>query len=885
MMEHDHRPVSGRRLRPSERPLSGIHAAVAWPKLEARRRSVSPCADSGAATLATSAGGVGLVPSTTSLPALVPAADLPQSPPGPAERASQSDSPVDNSSGHNFAALTWVSEDSAGLTADNVAALNAATDADKAIYAASQQGMEENGQEDDWVTQGEGQGRSLVSPSLSDAPTVRRRYFSDLKGPSEPRAFEIVMTGTEQDSNPRDYLTWYYTDFISEAADTPNGWQLPAGGPPFSEDNTTSPDELFAWLKEFKPRTRIDAYPMLQVAVVALEKLMHREVKLRSQQTETLIKLNWDLEKTVERRDSTIHKLSGQVAFLQSKKSQLEKDFAIVNASFEEQMSETNGLRDAATVPGSESGKPTNIFELMTEMRNDLASEKTRYQALEATLYGKTRQALEATTRNSALEKELSDANKQIDRLQAYAKKQELQKFALQDQARQNKTNAVFARLLRMNLSSFWKVWMNVVNTNRGSRQGRQKQIDRMLCTFDRRRARTLLRVFCERFLVNCHHRMLIARKTKTVRNLARIHILSGCLTLWGEFLARAKMGKILMLVGQKKQDNNSTLVRAALRGWRQAHTYFQGLRRAVVLLTSDRDRKMVEVIRQIIGAWKVFASSSLLSKAGFGSKQSLPLHRTGSTGSNTSGPKLTRSSSFGSTGSNTFGPKLTRSSSFRNSCEEQPPDLERVVATRESLARLSTPKARHEGRGQMTMRHPKVGRTQSPNFSGPPSRTGSMASIHSILEMDPSPDEIGRRSDGGSDVASIVESCQSPTSSFGRRESADTLSSPQPVRSGASSVRGVSITEAERARARSMMIGAQQGSFARRPESTFVDRSQAQSSSNGSPSAVDRDRLSESGIEKDDSDAESVAEAARAGISQEAFLSALLRRGGADPI
>ena len=182
-------------------------------------------------------------------------------------------------------------------------------------------------------------------------------------------------------------------------------------------------------------------------------------------------------------------------------------------------------------------------------------------------------------------------------------------------------------------------------------------------------------------------------------------------------------------------------------------------------------------------------------------------------------------------------------------------------------------------------MRHPKVGRTQSPNFSGPPSRTGSMASIHSILEMDPSPDEIGRRSDGGSDVASIVESCQSPTSSFGRRESADTLSSPQPVRSGASSVRGVSITEAERARARSMMIGAQQGSFARRPESTFVDRSQAQSSSNGSPSAVDRDRLSESGIEKDDSDAESVAEAARAGISQEAFLSALLRRGGADPI
>ena len=53
--------------------------------------------------------------------------------------------------------------------------------------------------------------------------------------------------------------------------------------PPFQNDNTTTVDELVAWLEEFKPRTRMDGYPMLQVAIAALNKLVQREVHMRNQ--------------------------------------------------------------------------------------------------------------------------------------------------------------------------------------------------------------------------------------------------------------------------------------------------------------------------------------------------------------------------------------------------------------------------------------------------------------------------------------------------------------------------------------------------------------------------------------------------------------------------
>jgi len=124
-------------------------------------------------------------------------------------------------------------------------------------------------------------------PANDDAhpPTIRRRYFSDLTSTDGPRAFEIVLAGSDEDSGSRDYLTWYYCDFIEA---------VPVGpAPPFSSENTTSADELIAWLGKFKPRTRMDAYPMLQVAIVALNKLIHKEVNIHNRQAETLIRLKY----------------------------------------------------------------------------------------------------------------------------------------------------------------------------------------------------------------------------------------------------------------------------------------------------------------------------------------------------------------------------------------------------------------------------------------------------------------------------------------------------------------------------------------------------------------------------------------------------------------
>ena len=124
-------------------------------------------------------------------------------------------------------------------------------------------------------------------PAKDDAhpPSIRRRYFSDLTSTDGPRAFEIVLAGSDEDSGSRDYLTWYYCDFIEA---------VPVGpAPPFSSENTTSADELIAWLGKFKPRTRMDAYPMLQVAIVALNKLIHKEVNIHNKQAETLIRLKY----------------------------------------------------------------------------------------------------------------------------------------------------------------------------------------------------------------------------------------------------------------------------------------------------------------------------------------------------------------------------------------------------------------------------------------------------------------------------------------------------------------------------------------------------------------------------------------------------------------
>jgi len=270
-MSAQERPHSARRVRPSERALAGADAAARWPRLaidpppgnEAQSNMATVGADSDLSTLSSSEDG-----STPSGPVR-----------GEWTRRESVQSSHTNTSATrlsrvgSFAGTASLEgeqvqplpDSHAGVQEVAVTSLENAMDQDKAAYA------------EKYCAEGKQAGEG-------EHRTFRRRYFSDLKGREEPRAFEIILAGSEPDHGSRDYLTWYYCDFLESNA--------PIGpAPPFNHDNETTADELCAWLSEFKPRTRADAYPMLQVAVCAIQKIVSKEVKMRSHQAETLIRL------------------------------------------------------------------------------------------------------------------------------------------------------------------------------------------------------------------------------------------------------------------------------------------------------------------------------------------------------------------------------------------------------------------------------------------------------------------------------------------------------------------------------------------------------------------------------------------------------------------
>ena len=256
------RPQSARRVR--ARALAGASSDVLWPafqgsKSEARQESEG----------ATAGGSEHSADPGTTLPPIAgqDGAGLPR-----AGRASESvllkseANLGERPRARRASESVLQQQDGAGLRADQVEALESATEGERAIYAQAFAAAADAEQE-------------------GVQATIRRRYFSSTDTPilDSPHTFEIVLAGTEPDSSSRDYLTWYYCDFLEAAPVGP--------APPFTEHNTTTVDDLVKWLRTFKPRTRTDAYPMLQVAIVALNKIVHKEVKIWNQQAETLIRL------------------------------------------------------------------------------------------------------------------------------------------------------------------------------------------------------------------------------------------------------------------------------------------------------------------------------------------------------------------------------------------------------------------------------------------------------------------------------------------------------------------------------------------------------------------------------------------------------------------
>jgi len=277
------RPPSARRVRPtSARPtaLAGADADVRW---VAAGQHQGGGAAGGPESEGATAGGSDHAAEPSGVITLPRIAD--QGPEG-----HSSTPPPRMARAHTIAALlpvraaepppAMLRDDGACLHADNVQALASATAEDQAAYVRQL----ERDLEDGGVCGASAAGAEAEQEGVPAA--IRRRYFarhSDGAAVDGPHAFEIVLAGTEADSSCRDHLTWYYCDFLEAA---------PAGpAPPFTKDNTTTAEDLLEWLHVFKPRTRTDAYPMLQVAIVALHKIVHREVQMRSQQAETLIRL------------------------------------------------------------------------------------------------------------------------------------------------------------------------------------------------------------------------------------------------------------------------------------------------------------------------------------------------------------------------------------------------------------------------------------------------------------------------------------------------------------------------------------------------------------------------------------------------------------------
>ena len=258
------RPQSARRVR--TRALAGACSDVLWPAFQGSER------EAGQESAGATAGGSehSADPGTT-LPPIAgqDGAGLPR-----AGRASESvllkseaslgERPRENRASESV----LLQQDGAGLRADQVEALESFMVGERAIYAQA------------FAAAADAELEGVQA-------TIRRRYFASTDTPvhDSPHTFEIVLAGTEPDSSSRDYLTWYYCDFLEAAPVGP--------APPFTEHDTTTVEDLVKWLRTFKPRTRTDAYPMLQVAIVALNKIVHKEVQMRNQQAETLIRLKW----------------------------------------------------------------------------------------------------------------------------------------------------------------------------------------------------------------------------------------------------------------------------------------------------------------------------------------------------------------------------------------------------------------------------------------------------------------------------------------------------------------------------------------------------------------------------------------------------------------
>lgn len=234
-------------------------------------------------------------------------------------------------------------------------------------------------------------------------------------------------------------------------------------------------------------------------------------------------------------------------------------------------------------------------------------------------------------------------------------------------------------KIVKMSLSSFYQVWKDQGVKNRG----RLLQIKRILIALARRRSRLQTNAGWHGWW----EQTLLRRKACKVRQVVVLGVLRSCLAAWLNNSKVQMVGRSLIKAAIIQERGYQDLVKATWRAWVQ-YGRDQGRMRKTeqYLLNKSQGRTMKDFIHN----WRSVAASSLLKRAGFGSKSK-----------DNKKVQLPQ--------------RTTSADSFQSGQETQ----KSAFAVHQGFSRTLSSSSQHAGRGS-------VGRTRSPGIS----RTASCASI-----------------------------------------------------------------------------------------------------------------------------------------------------------
>mmetsp|Transcript_24671 Transcript_24671/g.80862 ORF Transcript_24671/g.80862 Transcript_24671/m.80862 type:complete len:468 (+) Transcript_24671:1241-2644(+) len=406
----------------------------------------------------------------------------------------------------------------------------------------------------------------------------RRRYYAELAGKGGPRTFEVTLAGREEERDACSYLTWYYCDFLAAEASTET--------PPKMDEETLHVETLISWLNEFKPRTRMDAFPMLQVAISALNQLVVSKASLHSNVEQSLsVKIEELMCQLAEKDD--------RIAFLEQ---QVE--------SMEQQANELMARASNLDKKAADSTAETYALSLTFEEKE---------KALREMILRRERESAHALNKVSSLEAEvhlLREENSRIKRMmraqdETYTKARNRMLDKVRHWALKATTRMECSRALKQ-----WRHHSHLLGSRRASRADLSLQRARKLFHRD-------LHVAFQRW---SHRLAFIRQATRAESCIASIKIRSAWMR-WLQFAhmeqKERKQGfaqKLSSRLGAKEMGN-------LFLEWKLLVEQQRKRRKVMSILVSQRHRSTLDHFMHL---WRYVLVMSMLRKAGFRPRNSV---------------------------------------------------------------------------------------------------------------------------------------------------------------------------------------------------------------------------------------------------------------------